>query len=39
MGAEPSRRIEMEGAWNIRDTGGYPTVDGRRVRWRTFLSR
>ena len=37
MSAEPSRRIEMEGAWNIRDSGGYPTADGRRVRWRTFF--
>ena len=27
----------MEGAYNVRDLGGYPTVDGRSTRWRTFL--
>jgi protein-tyrosine phosphatase len=28
------RRIELEGCLNFRDLGGYPTADGRRVRWR-----
>ena len=37
MGETPGRRIETEGAFNIRDIGGYPTTDGRRVRWRTFF--
>lgn len=27
------RRVPLEGALNFRDLGGYPTVDGRRVRW------
>ena len=27
----------MEGAYNVRDLGGYLTVDGRRTRWRMFL--
>ena len=37
MGEDHSRRISTEGAFNIRDIGGYPTRDGRRVRWRTFF--
>jgi protein-tyrosine phosphatase len=28
------RRIALEGCLNFRDLGGYPTRDGRRVRWR-----
>jgi protein-tyrosine phosphatase len=32
--SEPSRRISLAGAVNFRDLGGYPTGDGRRVRWR-----
>jgi len=33
------RRITLEGAVNFRDIGGYPTVDGRLVRWgRVFRS-
>lgn len=28
------RVIALEGCLNFRDLGGYPTVDGRRVRWR-----
>ncbi|MBM3484558.1 MAG: tyrosine-protein phosphatase [Alphaproteobacteria bacterium] len=27
------RRIPLEGAANFRDLGGYPTADGRRLRW------
>lgn len=27
------RRVELEGAPNFRDLGGYETEDGRRVRW------
>jgi protein-tyrosine phosphatase len=27
------RLIALEGGRNFRDLGGYPTVDGRRVRW------
>lgn len=28
------RCLELEGAYNVRDIGGYPTVDGQSVRWR-----
>lgn len=34
---EPARHLDLEGAYNIRDIGGYPTLDGRQTRWRTFL--
>jgi protein-tyrosine phosphatase len=27
------RRVVLDGALNFRDLGGYPTTDGRRVRW------
>ncbi len=33
----PERRLELEGAWNFRDLGGYPGRDGRRVRWRRLF--
>lgn len=29
----PLRHIPLEGGSNLRDVGGYPTADGRRVRW------
>lgn len=28
------RRVALEGCFNFRDLGGYPTGDGGRVRWR-----
>jgi protein-tyrosine phosphatase len=31
------RRIPLPGTVNMRDVGGYPTSDGRTVRWRTLL--
>ena len=31
------RRIELEGCYNFRDLGGYPTADGRSVRWRQLF--
>jgi len=31
------RRIPLAGAANFRDLGGYPTQDGRRVRWRRLF--
>lgn len=31
-----SRHLDLEGVRNLRDVGGYPTADGRRVRWRTL---
>ena len=37
MTQDPSRRIEIEGAFNVRDIGGYETADGRTTRWQTFL--
>jgi len=32
-----TRHLSLEGTYNLRDTGGYPTPDGRAIRWRTFL--
>jgi protein tyrosine/serine phosphatase len=29
-----ARRVELEGAFNLRDLGGYRTASGSRVRWR-----
>ena len=29
-----NRTIDLEGTLNFRDLGGYPTADGRAVRWR-----
>jgi protein tyrosine/serine phosphatase len=34
---DPVRRLELEGAWNFRDVGGYLGRDGRRVRWRRLF--
>jgi protein-tyrosine phosphatase len=34
---DPVRRLELEGAWNFRDLGGYRARDGRRVRWRRLF--
>lgn len=34
---DPERRIELEGAANFRDIGGYPTRGHRRVRWRSIF--
>lgn len=31
------RRIVLEGCLNFRDLGGYPTADGRIVRWRRLF--
>jgi protein-tyrosine phosphatase len=32
-----TRHLDLEGTYNLRDTGGYPTLDGRAIRWRTFF--
>ncbi len=31
-----SRFLELEGIYNFRDIGGYPTQDGRLTRWKTI---
>ena len=31
------RHLDLAGSYNIRDTGGYPTSDGRHMRWRRFI--
>ena len=33
----PDRQLSFEGAFNFRDLGGYTTVDGRMVKWRTLF--
>ncbi|HVU11812.1 MAG TPA: tyrosine-protein phosphatase [Phototrophicaceae bacterium] len=35
--AEANRLIEVEGGYNARDLGGYPTADGHVTRWHTFV--
>jgi protein-tyrosine phosphatase len=35
--AGPARRLELEGAWNFRDLGGYVGRDRRPVRWRRLF--
>lgn len=34
---DPRRRLELEGARNVRDLGGYSTHDGGVTRWRRIL--
>ena len=34
---DPRRGIPVEGAYNVRDLGGYATSDGRQTRWRTLF--
>lgn len=31
------RHLPLDGTYNVRDIGGYRTVDGRRTRWRTLF--
>ncbi len=31
------RLLPLDGTRNVRDIGGYPTMDGRTTRWRTLL--
>jgi protein-tyrosine phosphatase len=35
--AAPTRNLTLDGVFNFRDLGGYPTADGRSVRWRTVF--
>jgi protein-tyrosine phosphatase len=37
MSAYPDRHLNLSGASNFRDLGGYPTTDGRTVRWRQIF--
>jgi protein-tyrosine phosphatase len=37
MPASPDRHLNLSGASNFRDLGGYPTADGRTVRWRQIF--
>jgi protein-tyrosine phosphatase len=37
MSVFPARHLNLEGASNFRDLGGYPTGDGRMVRWRQIF--
>ena len=34
---EPRRHLDLDGAVNVRDLGGYATADGRTIRWKTIL--
>lgn len=34
---QPDRHIPLQGASNFRDFGGYPTADGRTVKWRRLF--
>src|SRR3954451_2943063 len=31
------RHLDLAGTYNLRDTGGYRTLDGRTTRWHTFF--
>jgi protein-tyrosine phosphatase len=33
----PSRKLVLDGCFNFRDLGGYPTADGRHTRWRRLF--
>jgi protein-tyrosine phosphatase len=37
MSDYPARHLNLAGASNFRDLGGYPTKDGRTVRWRQIF--
>src|ERR1700761_7615176 len=37
MSDSPARHLNLEGASNFRDLGGYPTNDARMVRWRQIV--
>ncbi len=34
---DPARVLDVEGAYNVRDLGGYETRDGRTTRWGRYL--
>lgn len=37
MSDSPARHLNLQGASNFRDLGGYPTADGRMTRWRQLF--
>jgi protein-tyrosine phosphatase len=37
MSDSPARHLNLQGASNFRDLGGYPTSDGRVTRWRQIF--
>ena len=37
MSDSPARHLNLAGASNFRDLGGYPARDGRTVRWRQIF--
>lgn len=37
MSDSPTRHLNLQGASNFRDLGGYPTADGRLTRWRQIF--
>ena len=37
MSTSPARHLNLSGASNFRDLGGYPAGDGRTVRWRQIF--
>ena len=37
MSDSPARHLNLAGASNFRDLGGYPATDGRTVRWRQIF--
>ena len=34
---DQKRHLDLEGSRNIRDLGGYQTIDGRTTRWKTMV--
>ncbi|MDA3624427.1 tyrosine-protein phosphatase [Saccharopolyspora sp. WRP15-2] len=37
MSAATQRHVPLTGTHNVRDVGGYPTADGRSIRWNTLI--
>lgn len=35
--SHPSRLLPLQGAYNVRDLGGYPTAQGTQIKWRKVL--